>query len=464
MMTELERGNPTAVSFFKFQAFTTAVVQDVRIRTRMKAAIAGNLQRGEGEKDFKKVVDEEFDKAGLTRLASHQVRNIYETNVSLAFGAGQMQKMLEVADDFPYWKFSATLDSKTRPSHAALHGKIFRVGDYTFFPPLSFRCRCTAIPLTARQAAQYLKSDMPIGQERDKLYHLIENKEFAGNKQQKFMEWAAKEYKKADPHARKLMDGAFEVMRGEIKKLKDDKPTAVPVELLENADYLKGTKVRFKEEFFRMIDTERAVKLVIEKKGKGSYYSPVEEAVHIVNDNRVAKSAWYRESVVYHEFGHSIDRQKMLKQTEEVKGLMKEWQKRLNKKQVCQIRRNDYDFINKRFVDKKEAVEIPRIAFVSQKLNDIYRKVAKMDDDVFRRRGMMKNDVIEQIAACQDTIKAINIKYGWGHTNSYFRLEGKKETEFIAHCFENKFAGNRVFEKYLPELYRDMVRYIESLQ
>ena len=37
------------------------------------------------------------------------------------------------------------------------------------------------------------------------------------------------------------------------------------------------------------------------------------------------------------------------------------------------------------------------------------------------------------------------------------------EKEFIAHCFENTFAGNRVFKKYLPELYDDMVKYIERL-
>lgn len=219
MLAVLDEGNPSAVSFFKFQAFTTAVVQDTRIRRRMKAAIAGNLRRGEGEKDFRKVIDSEFDRAGLTRLSDHQVNNIYETNVSLAFGAGQMQKMLEVTDDFPYWKYSATLDSKTRPTHAALHGKIFRTGDFTFFPPIGFRCRCTAIPLTAKQAGKYLKSDIPDGKERKKLYGLLESKEFAGNKQQKFMEWIAGQYKVADVHSRKLVDRAFEVMKEEIRSL-----------------------------------------------------------------------------------------------------------------------------------------------------------------------------------------------------------------------------------------------------
>lgn len=185
----------------------------------MKAAIAGNLKRGEGARSFKKTVDSEFDKAGMTRLSPSAVTNIYETNVSLAYGAGQMQKMLETAEDFPYWRYSATIDSKTRATHAALHGKIFKVGDFTFFPPIGFRCRCTAIPMTARQAGKYLQSDMPDAAGKKKLYDTLESKEFAGNKQQKFMDWTKREYAKADPYTRRNIDKAFEVMKEEIRTL-----------------------------------------------------------------------------------------------------------------------------------------------------------------------------------------------------------------------------------------------------
>lgn len=236
MLTALEAGNPSAVSFFRFQAFTTAVVQDQRIRGRLKDAIDENLTKGEGYRQFRQLVDDEFDKAGLTRLHNYQINNIYETNVSLAFGAGQMQKMLEVSDEFPYWKYSATLDSKTRPSHAALHGKIFKAGDFTFFPPIGFCCRCTAIPLTARQAGRYPKTDMPTPEDKNKLYDLLESKEFAGNKQQKFMEWTAEQYKNADPETRKLIDQAFDTMRQEIRNLKDDNSSFI--KLKENVkDY-----------------------------------------------------------------------------------------------------------------------------------------------------------------------------------------------------------------------------------
>lgn len=39
-----------------------------------------------------------------------------------------------------------------------------------------------------------------------------------------------------------------------------------------------------------------------------------------------------------------------------------------------------------------------------------------------------------------------------------------KEAEFIAHCFENKYATNRAFKKYMPDLYDDMIKYIEDLK
>lgn len=194
-------------------------MQDARIRTRIKAAIAGNIRRGEGQREFKMTVDAEFDRAGMTRIAPHAIQNIYETNVSLAYGAGQMSKMLEVSDSFPYWKYSATMDGKTRQSHVALHGKIFRTGDFTFFPPIGFRCRCTAIPLTARQAGRYPQSDMPDGDQKHNLYNTLESKEFAGDKQKHFMTWAARQYAKADPQTRTLMDGAFDTMKSEIRTL-----------------------------------------------------------------------------------------------------------------------------------------------------------------------------------------------------------------------------------------------------
>ena len=223
--TTLKEGNPSAAAFMKMQAFTTAAVQDQRVRTRIQAALAGNLKRGEDQADFKKVIDSEFDKAGLTRLHPAAIQNIYYTNTSLAFSAGQMQKMVEVSDDFPYWKYSATMDSKTRPDHARLHMRIFKMGDFQFYPPLGFRCRCTAIPLTRRMAESLLGTNRgywPTDDERQNLKDTLQNAEFMGNKNERYMKWLAKEYDKADKETRAHIDNAIDELKTEIKTAKTE--------------------------------------------------------------------------------------------------------------------------------------------------------------------------------------------------------------------------------------------------
>jgi hypothetical protein len=137
----------------------------------------------------------------------------------MAFSAGQMQKMVEVSDDFPYWKYSATMDSKTRPDHARLHGKIFRMGDFQFYPPLGFRCRCTAIPLTKRMAESLLSTNrgyLPTDDERQNLKDTLQNAEFMGNKNEKYMKWLAKEYDKADKETQGHIDKAIDDLKKEI--------------------------------------------------------------------------------------------------------------------------------------------------------------------------------------------------------------------------------------------------------
>lgn len=58
----------------------------------------------------------------------------------------------------PYWQYLAVMDSKTRPSHAALHGKIFPADDpfwNSFYPPNGFNCRCHVRSLSKRQIERY---------------------------------------------------------------------------------------------------------------------------------------------------------------------------------------------------------------------------------------------------------------------------------------------------------------------
>ncbi len=80
----------------------------------------------------------------------HRLKTIYRTNIDVAYSTGKFKTMSANTANRPYWQYSAVLDGRTRPSHRAMHGKVFRFDDpiwKTHFPPNGWGCRCEVIPL-----------------------------------------------------------------------------------------------------------------------------------------------------------------------------------------------------------------------------------------------------------------------------------------------------------------------------
>jgi len=80
-----------------------------------------------------------------------RLETIYRTNMQSAFMAGRWKAFEENVKSRPYYQYVAVMDSKTRPAHRLLHGKVFRHDDIfwkTHWPPLDFRCRCRARALS----------------------------------------------------------------------------------------------------------------------------------------------------------------------------------------------------------------------------------------------------------------------------------------------------------------------------
>jgi len=83
----------------------------------------------------------------------HRLKTIFRANTSTAYMAGRYRRQLALVHDRPYWMYQAILDSRTRPSHAALHNKVFRWDDPIWqyiYPPNGWGCRCTVRNLSER--------------------------------------------------------------------------------------------------------------------------------------------------------------------------------------------------------------------------------------------------------------------------------------------------------------------------
>ena len=103
--------------------------------------------------DFQKLVAE-----SEIILPKHYLDNVFRTNIQSAYGHGRWQQQQRNKDKRQYLMYSAINDSRVRPAHLALNRIVLPI-DHPFwlkhYPPLGFRCRCTVIALTEKQALKY---------------------------------------------------------------------------------------------------------------------------------------------------------------------------------------------------------------------------------------------------------------------------------------------------------------------
>ncbi|WP_159467965.1 hypothetical protein [Dyadobacter sp. 3J3] len=189
-------------------------------------------------------------------------------------------------------------------------------------------------------------------------------------------------------------------------------------------EYEKKYDVKINRDIFSKLKSDVPMTT---SKAKGSHYDPVAKAVNIKPDKRLDQSKWEQESIIYHEYGHAVDWANGIRDTKEVKNLMTKFRKDLQANR------------SQGYMD------------LQNKWKDAYINADKAD-----------HDTIEKIGAFADTLMSLNPGYGFGHTKAYFAHTGKKEAEFIAHAFENKFAGNSVFKEIAPELYEAMINLIDE--
>lgn len=147
------------------RAFTVAKVARLDVLQDIRGALADALKEGQTLQSFQKnltptlqakgwwgkqIVVDSQGQAEVARLGSPaRLGVIYRTNTQAALNIGRQQAMLEAVDSHPNWEYVAVLDSKTRPSHRAMNGRVYPANDpiwATCCPLNGYGCRCRLRP------------------------------------------------------------------------------------------------------------------------------------------------------------------------------------------------------------------------------------------------------------------------------------------------------------------------------
>ena len=248
------------------------------------------------------------------------------------------------------------------------------------------------------------------------------------------------------------------------EEAKKEYSSNMPEELKDGQPYLLGEKYVFSKEFFDKLKYMPTLK--IPHTNKGSYECKLGREVVLDNDTRAKNSPWEKKAVVYHEFGHAIgDQRDIIHGYKPLQELREKQIERLRKKVKTTVTEHKYDFGTGTYKTTTRQTSIMYAKQLSARIDAVYERLKKFGDDVFTRRGITKRDALEQIGSLQDTLKSLvnSSGVGWGHSTSYFNSLSMRRHEYLAHCFENTYLGNRAFEHFMPTEYREMIDLIKSL-
>ena len=253
-----------------------------------------------------------------------------------------------------------------------------------------------------------------------------------------------------------------ELAAAKAAEAKADYSKLMPEELKEGGKYLGDLKYKFDKGFFDKLDHTPA--LEIRHRNRGSYETDLGNKVVLDSDYRNATSSWHKKAVVYHEFGHAIGDQRSLINSSELLAVRSKISDLLYERVETQTIEKTYNWEKNEYDTTIQYRKIMRAKVIDSQLHRAYKAVYKMKDETFTKRGITRRDVIEQLTDVADTLKSLVKSVGWGHSNKYFSSSSLSQHEFLAHCFENRYAGNEVFKRMMPDVYKLMIDYINGLK
>ena len=129
----------------KLHAFAVSGIAKGDELATVYQALQSAIAKGTTYADFQRDIAAVIERRGWTGVRAWRVENIFRTNIQTAYSVGRYKQMRETANRRPYWRYSAVNDSRTRPTHLALHGKVFPADHPfwdTWYPPNGYNCRC----------------------------------------------------------------------------------------------------------------------------------------------------------------------------------------------------------------------------------------------------------------------------------------------------------------------------------
>lgn len=130
-------------------------------------ALTEALDKGLPLSAFKKRLRPLLEEKGWAGKKAWRIENVYRTNMQSAYMAGRYEALEKASAGRPFWRYLAVKDRRTRPTHAAMNGKVYPHGHQfwaTWYPPNGFKCRCTVQSLSQRQVDKRglaVEEDMP---------------------------------------------------------------------------------------------------------------------------------------------------------------------------------------------------------------------------------------------------------------------------------------------------------------
>lgn len=158
----------------KQRAFTVAGIEQLDTVRKLRDIIA-KLPKGVSWDEAKKDLAAQISPfvGDDAKAAKARAEHMLRTHGFQAYAVSRHQEQMSTVKDFPYWRYETVGDSRVRPGHAALDGKVLRADDpwwKTHYPPWDWGCRCIVIALDEEDAEMFGISghnDMPMPERSD---------------------------------------------------------------------------------------------------------------------------------------------------------------------------------------------------------------------------------------------------------------------------------------------------------